>query len=101
MLTPSTTFPSASLSNHAEGKLPILVFFFADKRGDAWLWAIRHEGRVVAKSDRTFHYYLDALTDARAHGHNSEPHFAMLADDGTYHQPLVVRPVISTAAITR
>jgi len=61
--------------------MPDLVFYFINERGDLWGWKVQQkDGRLVARADRSFRYYLDALADARAHGHGEAATFAKFND---------------------
>jgi hypothetical protein len=54
------------------------IWYF-DLRGpnkDIWVWVrIAPSGGVVARCERTFNYYLEALEDAQNHGLLGRPQF--------------------------
>ena len=43
---------------------------------DIWVWIrVAPDGKMIARCDRTFRYYLEVLEDAQQHGFTGEPKF--------------------------
>ncbi len=57
--------------------MTVLMFYFTTPNTDRWGWKVESDdGKVIARSEASWPYYLDALADARAHGHRGPPTFA-------------------------
>lgn len=53
------------------------VFNLIGPKQDAWVWhRVGPNGKVVARSEGHFAYYLDVLADAKSHGFRGIPQFS-------------------------